>query len=146
MPPRWQSFSWYNLFEAHFVKKCASVIFAFRRVILLRSDMMHCIVILPSDSFQENIIPLKPQGFNITFAMRQKFLQTIVCNITLPLFKIGRRSIESNRFLSANFPCHLEGSLGIRQYSYVAHFAARKIFYLKTARWHLKRDVFVTVL
>ncbi len=47
--------------EAHSVRKCASVIFALRRVILLRSDIMLRIVILSFGQFKgEYNIAVRP--------------------------------------------------------------------------------------
>ena len=68
--------------------KCASVIFALRRVILLRSDIMLCIVILSYGQFQGEYNITKTVRFHITFAFWQKYhCKLLVCNITLPAEK-----------------------------------------------------------
>ncbi|MBQ6830310.1 MAG: hypothetical protein IJO59_04210, partial [Clostridia bacterium] len=52
---------------------CASVIFAYRRVILLRSDIRLCRVIFGYAEFYGEYNITKAVGFYITFAFEQKY-------------------------------------------------------------------------
>ena len=68
--------------------KCASVIFALRRVILLRSYMMLRIVILSFGQFRGEYNITETARFQYHFCLQAKIsLQTIVCNSTLPAEK-----------------------------------------------------------
>ena len=76
------------LIEAYFVMKHASVIFALRRVILLRSDIMLRIVILPFGQLKGEYNITETARFQYHFCLLAKIsLQTIVCNITQPVEK-----------------------------------------------------------
>ena len=65
-----------------FVRTHSAVLFAIRRVILLRSFIVLCTVLLSFGQFCANKITLKPQGFNITFDISKISLQILICNIT----------------------------------------------------------------
>ena len=83
--------------EAHSVRKCASVIFAYRRVILLRSDIRLCRVIFGYAEFYGEYNITKAGGFYITFAVRQKYhCKLLVCNIT---FTHRKRNIIFGKYL-----------------------------------------------
>ena len=63
---------WLKTLEVHSVRKCVSVIFAYRRVILLRSDIRLGRVIFGYAEFYGEYNITKATGFYITFAARQK--------------------------------------------------------------------------